>query len=206
MSRPGAYICLSGGEGSGKTTVIDRLRSEFPELILTREPGGTPFGLAMRDTLLRRDYHPNPWTELFLFMADRMELYDRIVRPAMAKGLTVVSDRCWIETLVYQVLTKIGSEAVPLYLDILRQTHCPWPDLWIWLDLDPVVGLARREASGTVNSFDRDALALHQLYRQHFAEVSTLVPQLRAVRIDAAESKEQVYDAVKTAIMTVYHP
>lgn len=201
MSTPGRYICLSGGEGSGKTTVIERLRLELPTAVFVREPGGTPFGLTMRETLLARQYASNPWTELMLFMADRIELAERIIKPALAKGKTVISDRCWIETLVYQVLTKIGRQSVPLYLDLIGRTGCPRPDLWLWLDLDPVVGLQRRQSSGEVNNFDRDALELHQQYRQHFAEVADLVPAMRSVRIDAAESKDEVYAAVRSAIM-----
>lgn len=201
MSTSARYICLSGGEGSGKTTVIDRLRQDMPEAVFVREPGGTPFGMTMRSALLDRHYAQNPWTELFLFMADRMELYDRIVRPALTSGATVISDRCWIETLVYQVLTKLGPDAVPTYLDLIQRTGCPMPDLWIWLDLDPVLGLQRRTSSGEVNSFDQDALELHQQYRRHFGAVAGLLPTLKTVRVDASQSKEAVYEAVRSAIM-----
>lgn len=202
MSTASHYICLSGGEGSGKTTVLESIRTDFPSACMVREPGGTPFGVTMRATILDRQYAPNPWTELFLFMADRMEVHERLIQPALASGQTVISDRCWIETLVYQVLTKIGRSAVPLYLDMIRQSGCVMPDLWIWLDLDPVVGLQRRSASGEVNSFDQDALEVHQAYRRHFAEVATLVPELRMVRIDAAQSKDEVYTAVRSAMMS----
>jgi dTMP kinase len=104
MSTASHYICLSGGEGSGKTTVLERIRADFPSACMVREPGGTPFGVTMRTAILDRQYVPNPWTELFLFMADRMEVHERLIRPALASGQTVISDRCWIETLVYQVL------------------------------------------------------------------------------------------------------
>lgn len=201
MDSPARYICLSGGEGSGKTTVIKRLQEEFPDFLYVREPGGTPFGQTMRAQLLERRYAPNPWVELFLLMADRMELYERIVRPGLAAGKTVVSDRCWIETLVYQVLSKIGSSEVPAFLALAKSSGCPMPDLWLWFDLDPKLGLARRTASGDVNSFDADALELHQRYRRGFAEVGTLLPQLRQVRIDAVTSPDEVYAAAKTAIM-----
>lgn len=201
MSIAGKYICLSGGEGSGKTTVIDLLRIEYPDAVFVREPGGTPFGSSLRRLLLGRQYAPDPWTELFLLMADRMELYNRIARPALNDGATVISDRCWIETLVYQILTKIGSRAVPLFLDLMRRSGCLMPDLWIWLDIDPPTGLARRQSSGEMNSFDADALELHEKYRQGFGKVAMLLPQMRTIRIDAGQARDVVFAAVKTAII-----
>ena len=203
MSMAGKYICLSGGEGSGKTTVIDQLRLEYPDAVFVREPGGTPFGSSLRQLLLGRQYAPDPWTELFLLMADRIELYHRVVRPALNDGATVISDRCWIETLVYQILTKIGLDAVPLFLDLMRRSGCLMPNLWIWLDIDPSTGLARRQASGEMNSFDADALELHEKYRQGFGKVATLLPQMLTVRIDAGQARDAVFAAVITAIMDI---
>lgn len=202
MSPHGRYICLSGGEGSGKTTVVNRLRLDFPEYIYVREPGGTPFSQVIRQLLLDRQYTPNPWTELFLLMTARMELYGKIVRPALAVGKTVVSDRCWIETLVYQVLAKIGDDAIGTYLDLVKASGCPMPDLWLWFDLDPQEGLRRRTTAGDVNSFDSDALELHQRYRQGFAQVQRLLPAMRGVRIDAAQTPEHVYTDVVRQITT----
>lgn len=200
----GRYICLSGGEGSGKTTVLERLRTTYPEAVFVREPGGTPFGLTMRQALLDRQYGPNAWTELFLLMADRMELIERIVRPALVQGKTVISDRCWIETLVYQVLSKMGDSQVAVFLDLVQASHCPRPDLWIWLDIDPAVGLARRHSSGELNSFDTDALELHQKYRQGFSRVANLLPDMRTVRVDASQNRDQVFSAVESAILAFH--
>jgi len=204
MSTIGKYICLSGGEGSGKSTVVKRLQLAMPELVIVREPGGTEFGATLRQLLLDRTYAADPWTEVFLLMADRMEILNRVVRPALAEGKTVVSDRCWIETLVYQVLSKIGDHAVPDFLRLIEQSNCPMPDLWLWLDLDPAVGLSRRHATGEVNSFDADALELHQLYRKGFGRVAEFLPKLNIVKIDAAQTPDQVFSAAESAIMTIH--
>lgn len=204
MTTTGKYICLSGGEGSGKSTVVKRLQVAMPELVIVREPGGTDFGATLRQLLLDRQYAADPWTEVFLLMADRMEIYNRIVRPALAEGKTVVSDRCWIETLVYQVLTKIGDQVVPDFLRLIERSNCPMPDLWLWFDLDPAVGLSRRHATGEVNSFDADALELHQLYRQNFGRVGEILPKLNVVKVDATQSPDQVFSAVESAMMTIH--
>lgn len=202
MQHQGRYICFSGGEGSGKTTVIERLKTTFPDFVFVREPGGTDFGMMMRQQLLARQYSSDPWTEVFLLMADRMEVLNRIVRPALRQGKTVLSDRCWIETLVYQILTKIGEAAVPTFLNLIATTSCPQPDLWLWLDIEPATGLARRHATGEVNSFDTDALELHTKYRESFGKVSGILPTMPFVRIDASKSRDDVYTAVQSAMMT----
>lgn len=185
--------------------MIKRLASLMPEGVFVREPGGTPFGSLMRRHLLDREYAPDPWTELFLLMADRMELFNRIVRPALADGKTVVSDRCWIETLVYQVLTKIGDQAVPDFLKLIEHSNCPMPDAWLWFDLEPKIGLARRNTSGELNSFDMDALELHEQYRKNFGRVAQFLPDMKTVAIDASQSPDQVFSAVQSAIMTIHH-
>ncbi len=205
MKNQGKYICLSGGEGTGKTTILHRLPLIVPEAVFVHEPGGTPFGKTLRQLLLDRQYSPDPWTELFLLMADRMETLNRIVRPALAAGKTVVSDRCWIETLVYQVLSKIGDQAVPDFLKLIQQSTCPMPDLWLWFDLDPKIGLARRSASGELNSFDMDALELHEQFRKNFGRVTQFLPNMKSVVIDASQSPDEVFNAVQSAIMTIHH-
>ena len=203
MNTPGTYICLSGGEGTGKSTVIKRLRGTMPDAVIVSEPGGTPFGATLRQLLLDRQYAADPWTEVFLLMADRIELYNRIVRPALAEGKTVISDRCWIETLVYQVLSKIGDQAVPDFLSLINRSGCPMPDLWLWFDLDPKIGLARRHSTGQVNSFDADALEIHERYRQGFTRVTRFLPNLSTVKIDASQSPDLVFSAVQSAMMTI---
>lgn len=203
MSTNGKYICFSGGEGTGKTTVIHRLQTAMPDTVFVREPGGTVFGVTLRQLLLDRHYAPDPWTELFLLMADRMELYNRIVRPALAEGKIVVSDRCWVETLVYQILSKVGDQAVPDFLSLVKQANCPMPDLWLWFDLDPKIGLSRRHSTGEVNSFDADALEIHERYRQGFGKVATILPDMKMVKINAEQSRDEVFAAVQSAIMTI---
>ena len=84
------FITLEGGEGAGKTAVAealaDRARDRGAEVVLTREPGGTPLGHAIRDALFRADERLSAWSEAFLFLADRADHVQRVIRPALARG------------------------------------------------------------------------------------------------------------------------
>jgi dTMP kinase len=196
----GMYIAVSGGEGTGKTSLLLKLQADFPGAIFTKEPGGTPVGDELRAILLLGRCVPRPWTELHLLMAARGELYARVVWPALRSGQWVFTDRCWVESLVYQVMVGLGSDWVPWFFEMIRGEECPWPDLWILLDVDPAIGLARCLARGELSAFDRRAMTFHQQVRAAMLKVSHQVPEMRSVCIDASQSQELVYRDALTAI------
>jgi dTMP kinase len=154
----GLYVALDGADGSGKSSqarrLADHLEAEGEDVLLVREPGATPAGEALRAMLLDPSIDLSPLGEALLFFAARAELVRRVVAPALASGRTVVSDRCFASTLVYQQLAveacpAPGPERAPgmaLLLDLVRSVHEPaMPDVVYVLDV--TAGTARRRRS-----------------------------------------------------------
>lgn len=140
------YIALEGGDGSGKTTVADalarRLRERGEEVLVVREPGGTPLGEAVRELLLDREALDD-WAEAFLFAAQRSELARRVVAPALAEGKWVISDRSYYSSIAYQGRARgLGEEAVREINEIGLGKVLP--DHVFVLDVSPETALPRQ--------------------------------------------------------------
>jgi len=142
----GHYVALEGIEGAGKSTVArhlaDHLRKTGRDVIVVREPGGTPAGEGIRDILLHGD-HLEPWTEALLFAAQRAQLAAEVIRPALAAGTWVISDRTVYSSLAYQ------GGARGLGVDTVRYVNAAgllgtWPELVVVLELAPATGLSRQ--------------------------------------------------------------
>ncbi len=194
MTR-GKYVILSGGEGSGKSTVVNRLGERIQGALLTREPGATPFGEAVRGLLLHADYRLTAWTEYYLFMADRANHMETVVRPALESGRHVFSDRGFPETFAYQLYTRLQIEDPARYLQELQDRQWPWPDLWLLLDVDPAIGLQRRRLAGGQTAFDQRDLDYHRRVREGFHRFAKHAPFPVAV-VDASQSLDQVAQEV----------
>lgn len=220
-SRPRApYIMVVGGEGAGKTSQLARLKQELVnqplpfETVFTREPGGTPVGERIRSFLLSGD-GATPTANAVLFFADKAETTARVVRPALESGNPVVSDRGFIDTLVYNIqIEGLGSQE-PLFwhlVDALLEI----PTLAILLDVDTATGLARRRDTGDVNRYDALGGDFHErinaAYRrfwsdqaqgwlnrpelasqEYFRSVVRKLGSCRFVRIDANRDPRAVY-------------
>lgn len=198
MTR-GKYIIFSGGEGSGKSTIINRLAEHWPNVLLTREPGAMLFGQSVRELILRADFALAPWAEFYLFMADRANHMDKLVRPTLDRGQHVLSDRGFPETFAYQLYTGLGIEDPTEYLQTIMQHGWPWPDLWVLLDIDPVIGLQRRRLGGQVNRIDQREQAYHEKVREGFHRIAKHASFPVEV-IDASQSIEQVFDQARQRI------
>ncbi|MEO0249642.1 MAG: dTMP kinase, partial [candidate division WOR-3 bacterium] len=102
----GFFLVLEGIEGSGKTTLAEGLAGKFEStghrVLLTREPGGTPLGERIRDILLHSGGDISPWAEFFLFLAARREHTYSVIKPALADGKVVISDRYYLSSFAYQ--------------------------------------------------------------------------------------------------------
>lgn len=206
MNR-GKFIVFSGGEGSGKTTQIQRLKGEFPQIVTTREPGGTPAGIRIRGILVddaQLDLHVQ--TELYLFLADRAEHMAKVVIPALAEGKVVVSDRHWMDTFAYQWYATMGRLDLGNFLKYFSEWKWPEPDLWIWFDVDPAAGLIRRRETTEFNRIDQRTLKFHELVRQGFSHIYGAGDALHGLRwpkvwIDANQSADDVYAEVKQHLL-----
>jgi dTMP kinase len=181
------FITFEGIDGSGKTAILHRVASELERLgiphVVTREPGGTALGAAIRDLVLTRDMEP--LSELFLYAADRAEHVRRVIRPALAAWRVVLCDRYVDSTLAYQVYGRGHSlELVRLVNELT--TDGVWPDLTIVLDCAVEIALARKGRS--VNRFEQSDFL--ERVRRGYAEIARAEPE--RVRIVSSEGPEDV--------------
>ena len=191
----GCFVTFEGGEGSGKTTQLERLaarlRARGLDPLVTREPGGTPLAEGIRALLLDPARRPSPMTEALLMEAARAELVANVIRPALAAGRIVLCDRYDDSTLAYQGGGR-GLDAELLRALNRAATGGLKPDLTLLFDLDPGVGLARRErAAASVNRLDREPEAFHARVRARYLELAAAEPG-RFVVLDASLPPEQL--------------
>ena len=147
------FVTFEGIEGSGKTTQVaklaERLRAAGREVVVVREPGGTPLAEEARRLVLDPGLRPGPEAELFLMLVARADLVRRVVRPAVARGAVVLADRFDLSTRAYQIAGRGLPEGPVLDANRLA-TGGLEPDLVIVLDLPPSVGRVRQDAAGKV--------------------------------------------------------
>lgn len=211
MREPNAmFISLEGGEGAGKTTQIVGLAGVLAErglkCILTREPGGTDLGKKIRALLLNpENAGMAPETELLLYMADRAEHVSAVIRPALADGRTVLCDRFFDATLVYQGAARGLSPEWTAQLHAMVFAGLK-PDLTLLLDLPPEVGLARarrqlEKGARPVREsrFEEETFAFHQRVREGYLELARRQPERFRV-IDAAQDEARVRQEIRGAV------
>lgn len=142
----GIYLAFEGVEGTGKSTIVrllaEKLEAASQRVVVVREPGGTPTGERIRETLLHGE-GVEPWAEALLFAAQRSQLASEVIRPALADGAYVLGDRSVYSSLAYQGFARgLGVEEVRDVNEFgLGGT---WPNKVIWLNLDPAAGLHRQ--------------------------------------------------------------
>ena len=202
----GKYIVLEGGEGAGKDTCLARLREEFGEqsFVYTREPGGTELGKTLRNMLLHNSHGEIKLpAELLLFLADRAQHVEELIKPAIASGKHVVSNRSWVSFLAYQIHGRGQYDWEPVVVEFLKKIFDGQPtDLAIILDVPYEVGHARMVKMGklfdTIESMPKTS---HERIRQAFLTLAKDLPQARV--IDASRPLEAVWKDVKAAVQSV---
>ncbi|MCS7208472.1 MAG: dTMP kinase [Fimbriimonadales bacterium] len=169
------FITFEGIEGAGKTTLASHLaqwlQTQGIPVLLTREPGGSPMGESLRPLLLHQTI--DPYTELFLFLADRREHTLRVIRPALHSGTWVLCDRYADSTLVYQGYGRGLDIALIRQLNAIA-TNGLTPDLTVLIDLPVEVALAR---ANTPNRFEAEGLAFHQRIREGYLQEAARAPE-----------------------------
>jgi dTMP kinase len=175
MSRRGFFIVLEGPEGSGKSTLLGplaaRMRESQVDPVVVREPGGTRAGEIARQAVLDPDNHVGPAAELFFYLAARAELVETVIRPALAAGRVVLSDRFELSTEAYQM---VGRGLDPLLVRAANQaaTQGIKPDLTLILDLPAEVGQARQIAAGKrQDRLDRESVEFHRRVVEYYLAV-----------------------------------
>ena len=185
------FVTFEGVDGSGKSTqarlLAERLREEGREVVLTREPGGTALGEEVR-TLLLHGEHIAPWAEAALFAAARAQLVDEVIRPALARGADVVSDRYLDSSLAYQGLARgLGIERV-LELNLLA-TSGILPDRTVLVLVPPAEAAARR--GDAPDRIEREGAGFAEEVDRAYREIARVFGQ-RVVVVDGTRNAEDV--------------
>lgn len=176
MAHSGLFITFEGPEGSGKSTQIRHLKTALEaegfDVLHTREPGGTPISDAIRAILLdKANTELSPRAETLLYNAARAQLIDEVIRPALAAGKIVLCDRYADSTTAYQGYGRNQSlEAMQTLWQFATQSLTP--DLTILFDLDPLIGLQRKQAGDEAewNRIEAESIAFHErVYRGYLA-------------------------------------
>lgn len=197
MTRaPGRFITFEGGEGSGKSTqakrLAERLKLRGHEVILTREPGGSPGAEAIRHLLLNGIAKPlGPEAETFMFAAARDDHVATMIRPALDRGAWVVCDRFIDSTRVYQgSLGNVDQRLIrALERLVVGETM---PDLTFIMDVPPEIGLARASERGQgVDRFEAEHVEYHRLLREAYREIAEREPE-RCTLIDGTASADAI--------------
>jgi dTMP kinase len=203
----GKFIVFEGVEGSGKTTQIQTtanwLQSWYGEdksVVITREPGGTKLGRAIRQLLLEDPSSEiGNRTELLLYAADRAQHVESVILPHLDRGDIVLCDRFSDSTIAYQGYGRGFDRAE---IDSINQiaTGGLQSDLTLWLDLDVSIGLERVSLRGKPDRLELASLDFHQRVRQGYQELANVYPN-RIVRIDADRSPADIQVEIQ-AILT----
>ena len=200
----GVFISFEGGDGAGKSTQIkllaDALRKNGADVVITREPGGSPGADAIRSLLLEGAADRwSPMAEALMMYAARADHLERTIEPALARGAVVITDRFADSTMAYQgIAGALGEAAVSSLHDLVVKGRDP--ALTIILDLPVDVGLARSGASsGGEQRFESKGAAYQQQVRQAFLEIARSNPS-RCKVIDASGGVETVAARVLEAV------
>lgn len=203
-SQRGIFIVFEGGDGAGKSTQISQAQTQLVksgyEVVVTREPGGSPLGSKIRSLLLDSELGTvSDRTEALLFAADRADHVASVIIPALGRGAVVLCDRYIDSSIAYQGIARgLGAQQIA---DLsCWATDGLIPDLTIVFDLDPIVGLQRAATTaGTPDRMEQESLEFHAQVRQAFLDQAQLAPNRYSI-IDASAELQLVTKATQAAI------
>lgn len=181
MSDSGFFVSVEGLDGCGKTTQVGLLAQSLAaagkNVAVVRDPGSTALGERVRDLLLEPTTAPpiSHWAETALFLASRVQLAEEVIRPALAQGGVVVSDRYLDSTLVYQGARGIPWEEILELHRLCGLTRLP--DLTLVLDLPVELARARREAGGTPDRMEQEGSTYHEKVRAGYLKLAERFPE-----------------------------
>lgn len=190
------FVSLEGIDGSGKSTQAKLLAEALgPETLLVREPGGTDAAERIRELLADPALEIDPLAELLLFSAARADLLARLIRPTLEAGRNVVADRFADSSVAYQGGARgLGASYVLSLVDTTIDGL--WPDLTVYLRIDPEVGMARVVGD---DRFEAEGLELQRAVAEAYDEIAAIASD-RVVVVEAEGSVEEVHALVVDAV------
>jgi dTMP kinase len=207
-SKKGHFIVIEGLEGAGKSTALDRIKTKLMshglEVLVTREPGGTLLGEAVRG-LIKNTIPNEPLdarAELLLFYAARVQLVEQVIKPALARGQWVLADRFELSTFAYQGAGRGLDRSMITQLSKFC-LHGFQPDLTFFLDIAPEQGFQRIRARGHLDRIEQESLdffkAVHVSYHEQIREMS------HVVTVDASQPLIEVSASIQSALEAYLH-
>ncbi|WP_392564497.1 dTMP kinase [Orbus wheelerorum] len=202
----GKFIVIEGLEGAGKTTAIQTItrvlnQNKINQLVYTREPGGTPIAEILRD-IIKNGVAGDPLTnkaELLIFYAARIQLIDNVIKPALSANKWVIGDRHDLSTQAYQ---GGGRKIDPHFMAMLRENVLDGfkPDLTLYMDITPELGLKRAKARGQLDRIEQESLDFFNRIRCQYLDLARQDSSI--ITIDASKSLEKVTKAIEDALNT----
>lgn len=195
MLNQGFLVTFEGGDGAGKSTLIQGLyhllEARGEDVLQTRAPGGTVVGEKIRSLLLQTEYPLSDRCELFLFLADRAQHMQEIIFPALEQGKIVLCDRFHDSTVAYQGVARgLSKDLVSSFCLFASQNK--QPDLTFYLDLSPKIGLERTvKKNGEKDRIESESIVFHERIRDSFLAIAQKEPH-RVRILDATLSQEEL--------------
>jgi len=192
----GIFISFEGGEGSGKSTQSQKLKSYLEHIgetvTITREPGGTPLGNKLRQILLANETGEiSPRAEAIMYAADRANHVFELIKPALERGEVVINDRYLDSSVAYQGAGRVLQPAEVARISRWATENLT-PNLTIIMDIPASIGLSRLDSTDRLES---EPLAFHERVRQEFLNLANVDPE-RYFVVDATQSVEAIHDQI----------
>lgn len=200
------FISFEGTEGVGKTTLIRKIHEHLvqqgQDVVLTREPGGTPMAEQIRSLLLSVNHEESMSndTELLLMYAARAQHLQQVIVPALAAGKTVLCDRFTDASFAYQCAGRGLSKEKLQLLNANFVSHMP--DITFWLDAPTELGISRARARGALDRFEQEKAAFFEKVRSGYQELWERQGE-RIKRLDATQTPEQVFHQALACLQSV---
>jgi len=198
----GLFIVLEGPDGSGKSSLAnfmaEYLKLKGHKIEFSREPGGTNIGEKIRDIILDvGNEEMGNEAEALLYAASRAQHVSEKIRPTIESGKDLICERFYYSSIVYQGIgRKLGIDAVKHFNEFAIQGV--YPDLVIFLDIDPKKALMRKKNDGELDRLEIENINFHQEVYQGYKKIIEIFPEIS--KVDADRSKEEIYDDVKVLI------
>lgn len=197
------FIVIEGLEGAGKSSAVacvrELLQASAKRVVEVREPGGTPLAEALRDLVKR------PWqeqvsadAELLIMYAARLQLVDNVIRPALERGDWVIGDRHDLSSQAYQGGGRqLGADKLKALRGLTLGDF--YPDLTLYLDIDPVIGLERARGRGDLDRIELENIDFFQRTRARYLELAAEDTRIQV--IDAGQPLQQVQQSIRQALL-----